>query len=140
MNKNDTGHLSDAFRWALEASGDASMAAADWLAADIDPNIPSAISLVTGGAATLEQLEQAKDAFKTMRIVGETTADRRLGGRLYLAAIAAALVQHEQRISGQSDAALKRALTEMAENGEIHRELKMLAGQALNVMRHEEPG
>ncbi len=70
-----------------------------------------------------------------MRIVGETVAARRLAARLYLAAIAAALVRHGERISGQSDAALQRALTSLLDDTEMPDPLRDLAGTALCVLR-----
>jgi hypothetical protein len=79
----------------------------------------------------VEDLRKAKSAFKTMRILGETVADRRLGARLYLAAIASALVHHQQRISRQSDAALMRALDRLAIDRAVDARLQQLAGTAI---------
>lgn len=123
--------MSRALRWALDAGGDSATAAADWLATDIDPNAPSAVALVTASDVAIDQLEAAKSAYKTMRVVGETAADRRMGGRLYLAAIAAALVHHERRISGQSDRALRNGLKAMVDDPEAAPALRELAARAL---------
>ncbi|MHC4142981.1 MAG: hypothetical protein ACYSUF_14335, partial [Planctomycetota bacterium] len=79
--------LSDALRSAVEAAVDPAMAAADWLARDIDPNQHSAVDLLTDPEVSLETLKKAKDVYKTMRILGETAADRRLAARLYAASI-----------------------------------------------------
>ncbi len=94
--------ISDAFRSAVEASLDPAMAAANWLARDIDPSRTTVVELLVDPAVPIEQLRKAKDAFKTMRIVGETAADRHLAAQLYAAAIGAALVHHNRRISRQS--------------------------------------
>jgi hypothetical protein len=110
--------LSDALRSAVEAAVDPAMAAADWLARDIDPNQHSAVDLLTDPEVSLETLKKAKDVYKTMRILGETAADRRLAARLYAASIGAALVRHDQRISRQSDSALKRGLQSLTEDAE----------------------
>ena len=123
--------ISDAFRSAVEASLDPAMAAANWLARDIDPSRSSVVELLSDPEAPIEHLQKAKDAFKTMRIVGETAADRHLAARLYAAAIGAALVYHDRRISRQSKRALKRGLTWLQEDTEMPEALRTLAGTAL---------
>ena len=123
--------LSDALRSAVESTVDPAMAAADWLARDIDPDRTSAIDLLTDSAASLETLQKAKDVYKTMRILGETPTDRRLAARLYAASIGAALVVHGTRISRQSDAALKRGLISLQDDAEAPDPLRKLAGTAL---------
>lgn len=134
MSFASTQRWTDALRWALESEANPALAAADWLARDIDPMQESAIALLTQPNVPLAHLEQAKDVYKTMRILGETTADRRTGGRLYLAAIAAALSMHGARITRQSTRALQRALRTMLDDPESPEELKMLAGRALLVL------
>ncbi|MHC4948705.1 MAG: hypothetical protein ACYTG1_10640 [Planctomycetota bacterium] len=124
-------------RWALADSADPAMASADWLAHDVDPGYPGAVALLTDPHVSLRTLRRAKSAFKTMRIVGETARDRRLGARLYLASIAAALVHHGQRISRQSDAALTRALRSHVDDKRMPASLRHLAGTALCVLRNE---
>jgi hypothetical protein len=128
--------LRDALRWAIDSSLDPAMASADWLAMDIDPHQSSAIALVTSPDVSLVDLRRAKEAFKTMRIMGETTRDRRIGARLYAAAIAAALVRHGKRISRQSDTAIDRALTGLLDDQDLPRELQALAGSALCILRN----
>jgi len=127
--------LGDALRWALDTSVDPAQASADWLARDIDGSQDTAQDLLTNPEVTLQQLRKAKSAFKTMRIVGETSADRRLGARLYAAAIAAGLVRHGRRISAQSDPALERAFKGLLDDGEMSEELRSLAGKALCTMQ-----
>jgi hypothetical protein len=126
-----------ALRWALEASLDPAMATADWLAQDIDPRAAGAVALLTSQHTPLEHLRKAKSSFKTMRLVGETRADRRLGARLYLAAIAAARVHHGAAISRQSEKALARALESLLEDQHAPQPLRSLAGMALSAMRQE---
>jgi hypothetical protein len=123
--------LSDVLRSAIESAVDPSMAAADWLARDIDPDRASAIGLLTDPDVPLDAIKKAKDVYKTMRILGETSADRRLAARLYAAAIAAALVHHRCRISRQSDTALKRGLRSLHEGVDVPDPLRQLAGAAL---------
>jgi hypothetical protein len=134
MSMATRARLSDALRSAVEASVDPAMAAADWLARDIDPGYSSAISLLTDPDVSLDTLEKAKDVYKTMRIIGETTADRRLAARLYAASIGAALVHHGHRISRQSETALRRGLQSLHEGADVPDPLRQLAGMALCVL------
>jgi hypothetical protein len=66
-----------------------------------------------------------------MRILGETSADRRLGARFYAAWIAAGLVRHGQRITSISAAALRRGLQGLADDAQMPARLRELASQAL---------
>ncbi len=122
--------LGEALRWALELTNNPSTAAADWLARDLDPTKATAQELLSDGNISLDTLKKAKNAFKTMRIVGEHAADRRLGGRMYLAAIAAGIVYHSARISTQSDGALLKALKEFIRDDGMPEELRELADLA----------
>jgi hypothetical protein len=126
--------LSDALRSAVESTVDPAMAAADWLARDIEPDCASAVDLLSDTTVSLETLKKAKDVYKTMRILGETPADRRLAARLYAASIGAALVVHRTRISRQSDAALKRGLQSLQDDAEAPDSLRKVAGMALCVL------
>ena len=122
----------DAILWAIDDACDASMASADWLARDIDPNAQSAVRLLTSADTPLERLKQAKAAYKTMRIVGETPKDRRVGARMYLASIAAALLFHDTRITTQSSDAIKRSLQKMQKDESTDFKLRELAERALH--------
>ena len=124
-------HLNEALRSALEANANPAMAAADWLARDVDPTHTSAVSLLTDPDVSLANLNSAKSAYKTMRIVGETSADRQVGAHLYAATIAAALVHHRRRISRQSNNALRRGLQSLVADGRIPESLRELAARAL---------
>ena len=138
--------VGEALRWAIDALQQPAMAAADWLARDIDPTQPTAVSLLTNPKITLTQVRQAKTVFKTMRIVGEKSADRRIGARMYAASIAAALVFHGKRISAQSDRALKKGFQGVLDDRRMPMPLRDLAGKALCVLndlkhgRLDEPG
>lgn len=126
--------LGEVIRSALEASIDPAMAAADWLARDIDPNCSGAIDLVTDKNVTLEQLQQAKSVFKTMRVLGEQSADRRLAAKLYAATIAAGLIRYNCRISRQSDDALRRGLQALLDDARLPDQLRDLAGGGLCIL------
>lgn len=130
MTSQDS-HLSDALRWAIEDDRDAAMAAADWLARDIDPVKPSAAALLTDQDASLATLRRAKDVYKTMRIIGETSADRRVGARLYVASIAAAMVRHDAQISRQSARALRRGFQSLQRDTRMPSGIRLMATSAL---------
>ncbi len=121
-------------RWALDALHQPAMAAADWLARDIDATQSTATALLTNPAITLEQVRQAKTVYKTMRIVGEKSSDRRVGARMYAASIAAGLVRHGKKVSTQSDEALKRGFQALLDDRRMPLPLRDLAGLALCAM------
>ena len=127
MTEANRQQLSEALRWALELTTNPSTVAADWLARDIDPSRANAVELLSDSSVSLEMLNQAKDAYKTMRIVGEHAADRRLGGRFYLAAIASAMVNHDTRISTQSDTVLLKALHSFIRDETMPQRLREIA-------------
>ena len=126
--------LSEVIRSTLEASMNPSLAAADWLVRDINPSSSSAFEFVANADVSLEHLQQAKAVFKTMRILGETSSDRRLASKLYASTIAAALVRHNCRISRQSDDALRRALQLVLDDTKLPDQLRDLAGGALCIL------
>lgn len=125
----------EALSWAIDVQADPSLAAADWLARDIDADCSGAVGLLTDPEVSIEHLRAAKSAYKTMRIMGETAADRRIGGSLYAATIAAALVWHGERISRQSDGALDRAFRTLRDNEEVPAPIRDLGHRAIERMR-----
>jgi len=138
-SSSDT-RMGEALRWVLETGRDPARAAADWLTRDICPEYDSAFALLTDPDVALEHLHAAKSAFKTMRIVGETPADRRLAARLYAASIAAAIAHHGERITTQSDAAIRRALLSLQGDGDVPEALRRLAGVAYRELQKENRG
>ncbi len=126
--------LSKVFRSALEASADPAMAAADWLAWDIDSARPTVAELLTDPNISLDNLRKAKDVYKTMRILGETSTDRRIAANLYAAAIGAALLYHGEQISRQSDAALQRGLEALQTDTKMPQPLRDLARAGLGAL------
>lgn len=123
--------LGDVLRTAREVSVDPAMAAADWLARDIDPQHGTAVELLTDPNVSIKNLRKAKDVYKTMRILGESSNDRRVAARLYAATIGAGLIHHGKRISRQSDAALTRGLEALQADMDIPVPLRQLAGSGL---------
>ncbi len=126
--------LSKVFRSAIEASADPAMAAADWLASDIDPARSTVAELLTDPNISLDNLRKAKDVYKTMRILGETSMDRRIAANLYAAAIGAALLYHGERISRQSDDALHRVLESLRTDPKMPQPLRDLARAGLGAV------
>jgi hypothetical protein len=128
--------MGEAIQWALDSLHQPAMAAADWLARDIDPKHSTAVTLLTDPNITLAQIRQAKSVFKTMRIVGEKAADRRIGARMYAAAIAAGLVRFGKKVSTQSDEALTRGFQGLLEDRRMPEPLRDLAGTALCMLKN----
>jgi hypothetical protein len=135
----EAGHISDFLQCALDAMHEPALSAADWLARDIDAEQPTAVALLTNPQITLDQARQAKSVFKTMRIVGEKSADRRIGARMYAGAIAAALVRHKQLISSQSPDALRRAFQGLLDDKRMPAALRDLAGMAICALAESNP-
>ncbi len=123
--------LMNVLRSAKENSANPAMAAADWLARDIDRERTSAVDLLTDSRVSVENLRKAKDVYKTMRILGESSTDRHIAARLYAATIAAGLVHHGKRISRQSDSALRRGLESLQDDVDMPPPLRRLAEAAL---------
>jgi len=130
--------MSEALRWALESSSDPARAAADWLVRDISPHHESAWAMLADSSVSMAELHQAKTAFKTMRIMGETVADRRHAARLYAATIAAARVRHGESITRQSQGAIRRALETLEQDVEVPEPVRSMIGLALCMMNNEE--
>ncbi len=126
--------LSDVLRSAKEVSVDPAMAAADWLARDIDPQRGTAVELLTDPSVSIKNLQKAKDVYKTMRILGESANDRRVAARLYAATIAAGLIHHGKRISRQSDAALTRGLEALLADLDMPQPVRRLAESGLAIL------
>jgi len=124
-----------AIRWAEAIGNDDGMASVNWLAADIDPQRPSAESLLVDPAVPLDALVAAKSAYKTLRVVGESSLERRLGARWYAATIAAGIVHHGVRISSQSDNALDRGFAALVDDESMPAAVRELVVRALFRLR-----
>ncbi len=110
--------------WAVQGKSDQGMVGADLIARDL--GAASAVDLFCG-SHDVGTLRAAKDCFKTLRLVGEAAADRRLGGHLYVASIAAARQHHDEVISRQSSGALERGLEGVMEETQLPAEIRSLA-------------
>jgi hypothetical protein len=110
--------------WAMDNFKDEALAAVNWLVSDIDPSYDSALQMVTDATVPLDTLVRSKEAFKVMRMMGETTADRRIAARFYAAVIAVALARHDVRISTQSTSALKRGFESLQSDVLLNRVMR----------------
>ena len=136
MNSDNPGHtnLGDSIEWAYSSDKNPAMTMADWLIHEINPSSKSAVEFIAHPDRTVEELTDAKEVFKGMRVEGESADDRRLAARLYTATIAAALVRHSERITTQSDEALTKALSGLAEDSDMDGRLRELASGAIGLV------
>lgn len=128
--------LSDSLRWALQFGTDPAVSVADWLTREVVPESTSAndavLSAPDSPEVDLQRLRTLKSAFKTLRLSGETTEDRRAGARYYAAVIAAAIVRHGIRITSQRPGRLQGALEDLQNDEDVSQEIRALSSQALD--------
>jgi len=123
--------ICEPLRWACRVEHDAPSLATDMIAMDICERGAENLFLES---PTLEELITAKDCFKTLRLLGERGADRRMGVYLYLVAIATAMIQYDKRISRQSNDALRRAFSNMRDERHVMRSLRLIADKAMKLL------
>ena len=128
--------LSDSLRWALQFGNDPAISAADWLVRELAPEVNTASSAILDPpaeqSADLDRLKLLKSAFKTLRLSGETTEDRRAGARYYAAVQAAAIVRHGVRISSQRVERLRTALEDLRDDEVMTTEIRSLVSRAVD--------
>ena len=133
--------LSDSLRWALQFGNDPAISAADWLVRELVPEASTASSAIleppADQSADLDRLKLLKSAFKTLRLSGETTEDRRAGARYYAAVQAAAIVRHGIRISRQRAERLRTALADLRDDKVMPEEIRTLVGRAVERLDSE---
>jgi hypothetical protein len=128
--------LSDTLRWALQFGIDPATSCADWMAREIDETCDSADAAVLkpldDSDDDLHRLRLFKSAFKTLRLNGESSLDRRTGARYYAAVLAAAIVRHNVRITSQRPQRLREALQGLSQDTEVDARIRDLAQDALH--------
>lgn len=133
--------LSDTLRWALQFGVDPATSCADWIAREIDETCDSAdaavLKALQDSDADLQRLRHFKSAFKTLRLSGESSLDRRAGARYYAAVLAAAIVRHSIRITSQRPQRLREALEGLSQDAEMDARIRDLAQNALNRLNEE---
>ena len=119
-------------RWACCVEHDPATLAVDIIAFDIADKTVESFFL---DSPSIEDLIQAKECYKTLRLMGEHgVVERRRGAYLYLVAIASAMVNYDQRISSQTNDALRRGLGAMRDERRLPRSLRLIAVKALNLL------
>lgn len=116
--------------WVLRSLDNPTLAAADWVAQEVDPSRPSAVALLTDPATPLSRVERARTFYMALRADGESNAERTIGGRMAIAATAAALVYHGARITAHDDDALTAAFRAAEQDNAVPAPIRALLGQA----------
>lgn len=132
-----TDSLSDSLRWAISVGADPERSAADWLALELAPGSQDAVAAICDPIpdpdADLERLRLLKRGFKTVRLGGEDSTDRRLAARYYAATLAAGLVRHGLWISRQRTDRIVEALQGLADDEGIDDRLRAVASTAIAI-------
>jgi len=132
-----TDPLTDSLRWAIAIGAEPERSTADWLAIELAPGTPDAVAAICDPGpdadADLERLRLLKRGFKTLRLGGEDSIDRRLAARYYAATLAAGLVRHGVWISRQRTDRIVEALQGLAEDESIDGRLRAVASTAITI-------
>ena len=126
--------LGDTLRWAFELDESPAIAGATFLTREIIPAARDPFDAITTSAASLQQLEDLKGAYKMLRTTGATAPERSLAARLYAATISAALVRHGTLITRQTPFALAKAFEELAADSEMPERIREIGGLALDAL------
>ncbi len=112
--KDPSSSSAEPLKWVLQAVQTPGTTPAQsliqWLAHEVDATIDDANVALVDPRTSLTTLNSLKEAFKHLRIDGETVDDRSLAATYYALTIAAALAHHRARISRQTDQAIEDAL------------------------------
>lgn len=133
--------LSDSLRWALALGADPSQSPIDWIAVELDSDSIDAADAICRSLPDAEQdldrLQLLKSGFKSLRLSGETGADRRIAARYYAATIAAGVVRHKTWITEQRKERVTTAIKDLHEDESMPDSLRVLARGALEVIDGE---
>jgi hypothetical protein len=132
-----TDPLTDSLRWAIAIGAEPERSTADWLAIELAPGTGNAVAAicdpVSDSQEDLERLRLLKRGFKTLRLGGEVSTDRRLAARYYAATLAAGLVRHGVWISRQRTDRIVEALQSLAEDEAMDDRLRAVASTAITI-------
>ncbi|MDG2022426.1 MAG: hypothetical protein P8J59_10800 [Phycisphaerales bacterium] len=132
-----TDPLTDSLRWALAIGSEPERSAVDWLAAELVPDRPDAVAAICKADPEsdedLRRLRLLKSGFKTLRLSGEHSTDRRLAARHYAATIAAGVVRHGCWITRQRPDRLLSALQDLADDDAMDDSLRSIASEAIAI-------
>ena len=133
--------LSDSLRWVLALGANPTQSPIDWIAAELDPDSSNAAEAICRSLpeteSDLDRLQLLKSGFKSLRLSGETSSDRRIAARYYAATIAAGVVRHKTWITEQRQERVTTAIKDLHEDQSMPESLRNLAGQALEVIEGE---
>ena len=99
--------------WAVEYEVDPYFAHADWLVREVLPECRSVAEALADGRASLDDLRTLKRVFRESAANGETPLDRRIGGRLVDAIIAAGFVHHGRLLTSHAPEKLVEPFAEI---------------------------
>jgi len=129
--------LTDSLRWAIAIGAEPDRSTADWLAIELVPGAENAVAAICDSIpdadADLERLRLLKRGFKTLRLGGEDSTDRRLAARYYAATLAAGVVRHGVWISRQRTDRIIEAVQGLADDEAIDDRLRAVASTALAI-------
>ena len=136
--------LSDSLRWALALGHEPDRSPIDWLAVELDPKATDATDAILRvddePKRDLARLLLLKSGFKTLRIGGESVADRRLAARFYAASIAGGVVRHRCWISNQRPDRAIEAIRDLLEDESMPSSLRDLARAAIVISEEQVVG
>ena len=123
------------FQWILQSDHSPSHTLVKWLVQEIDPKATSPIDSLIASDTPIATLIAFKDAFKHLRLEGETLDDQSLGAVYYGLTIASSIVHHRRRISRQSDRALEEAFRKIWSDETVDLRLRDLTWRAFMILR-----
>ncbi len=126
--------LGDTLSWAFELESAGGMGGALWLTREIVAEATDPFCAMLDASTTLAHLEELKNAYKLLRTTSVSSAERNLAARLYVAAIAAALVRYGVFITQQKSDALIRALGELNADESMPANMRELALGAIDIV------
>jgi hypothetical protein len=109
---------------------DPATAAGDWIAYEVDDNRGTAVTLLTDPTTPLSRIRRARVLWSALRAEGETAEERTMGSRLAIAAAAAALLFHGERITPHDDAALDAAMRSVVADEAVAAEIRTMVRMA----------
>ncbi len=122
--------LRDTLAWVLRSLDDPATAAGDWIAYEVDDNRGTAVTLLTDPTTPLSRIRRARVLWSALRAEGETAEERTMGSRLAIAAAAAALLFHGERITPHDDAALDAAMRSVVADEAVAAEIRTMVRMA----------
>lgn len=128
--------LYQTLEWVLHSLDDPALAAADWVAQEVDPSRPSAEELLGDPQTPLSRVVRARSFYMALRADGEGAPERTLGGRMAIVAAAAALVYYNERITPHDDAALAAAFRAAEQDPAVPAQLRALLKKAIEALPH----